>query len=86
MPKSLTRAGALAGCILCAAATVRAQGNDITLRVDSVTVDPGTHRFIIPIFMDKYLDTVAGFSITVQLSRPDLIRFHTAPDSLFLSY
>lgn len=79
-------ATALCVCFVCASSVVRAQGHDIVLRVDTVSVDPGVQRFIIPVFMDNYQDTVAGFAVTVQLNRPDLIRFHTAPDSLFLTY
>ena len=42
----------------------------------------GQQNVAIPIFMKNYADTVAGFNLWIQLSRPDIMEFQTSLETI----
>ena len=57
--------------------TVAAQDWDLVVTVDSVVADPGEQGVIIPIYLENYADSIAGFELWLILSRPDIFEFQT---------
>ncbi|MBN4076162.1 hypothetical protein JYT16_00435 [Gemmatimonas aurantiaca] len=55
----------------------------VSVRVDTVSVDPTETTVIIPVYLENLADSIAGFSLWVQLDRPDRIKFETTVDTLY---
>jgi hypothetical protein len=55
----------------------------ITIRVDTVSVSPDSAKVVIPIWLDNPDDTLKAFSVWFQFSRPDLLQFRFAGDTLY---
>jgi len=50
----------------------------IVLRVCDSTAYPNQEEVIISVMLDNYIDTIAAFSLWIQMDRPDLLLFQTA--------
>ncbi|UCD95414.1 MAG: dockerin type I repeat-containing protein [Candidatus Zixiibacteriota bacterium] len=59
------------------AGTVAAQDPELVVTVDSVVADPGEQGVIIPIYLENYADSIAGFELWLILDRPDIFEFET---------
>lgn len=57
--------------------SISAQFPHAVVTVGDTTALPGETNTVISIYLDNYLDTIAGFNLWIQLDRPDLIRFQT---------
>ncbi len=55
----------------------------IDIKIDSVLVLSGESSVKIPIYFSNYLDTIAGFTIWIQLTRPDIALFNKTGGPLF---
>nr|MBN2276769.1 dockerin type I repeat-containing protein [candidate division Zixibacteria bacterium] len=51
----------------------RAQFPDLVVRVNDTSVSIGQDQVIIPVSMSNYADTIAGFLLTLDNDRPDLL-------------
>jgi len=49
----------------------------LEINIDDVIACPGQQNVEIPIYLRNYADTVAGFSLWLHLSRPDIMEFQT---------
>lgn len=63
-------------------ATLSAQSPDLIVEVGDVTACSGDQDVLIPIYISNYYDTVAGFTVWLQLDRPDVLLFDTHIDSV----
>ncbi len=50
-------------------------GSELDIDVEDVTAFPGEQGVVIPIYMNNYSDTVAGFNLWLILDRPDIMEF-----------
>lgn len=85
--KSLARIG-IVGMLGVVALTgfgspVSAQLPDISIKAIDTTLIPGQQNIPVSVFMDNIVDTIAGFNVTIQLSRYDLIYFQTSLDTVY---
>ncbi len=76
------------GAFLCAAillvsVSVAVAQPGVTIRIDTVSVSPDSATVSIPVWMDNPDDTLKAFSIWFQFSRPDLLQFKFAGDTLY---
>lgn len=55
----------------------KAQLPDLVVRVGDTAGTSGERNSVISVFLDRNIDTIAGFEIWLRLTRPDLIRFQT---------
>lgn len=66
----------------------KAQDYELVVRVGDVLAPSGTQGIPIPIYMENYADTVAGFEVWVMMSHPDRSEFQTfgapIPDTVML--
>ncbi|MFH1374946.1 MAG: hypothetical protein ABII79_14275 [bacterium] len=60
----------------------QAQSPRLIIQVDDVIAYPGQQNVVIPIYMDNYLDSVAGFQLWLQMDRPDIAVFQTGTDTV----
>ena len=59
------------------AGTVAAKEPELIVTVDSVVADPGEQGVIIPVYLENYADSIAGFELWLTLDRPDIFEFQT---------
>jgi hypothetical protein len=83
MPLSLRsfRTGQLAAIFVLGMAlpvfTASAQSWDLVVTADSVIADPGEQCVSIPIYLENYADSIAGFELWLILDRSDIFEFQT---------
>ncbi|MFH1372693.1 MAG: hypothetical protein ABII79_02715 [bacterium] len=63
--------------ILFAGPTTQAQAPVLWVKVFDTTTSSGAQNTAIPIYMNNYQDTVAGFNLWIQLDRDDIMEFQT---------
>ena len=63
--------------ILFAGPTTQAQAPVLWVKVFDTTTSSGSQNTAIPIYMNNYQDTVAGFNLWIQLDRDDIMEFQT---------
>ncbi len=55
---------------------------EVIITVGDTTGMPNELNSVISIYMDNFIDTIAGFNLWIQLDRPDLILFQTNLDTV----
>ena len=70
--------------IICSAGTLygddMSRSYDLEIFVGDTTGSSGEQNSEISIYLKNYTDTVAGFNLWIQLSRPDIMEFQTSMD------
>ena len=70
----------VSACVLLYATVLaRAQEPKIYLDVDEVTGEPG-ELVAIPVFIENLPDSISGFQLSIQLSRPDIMAIRDTID------
>ncbi len=58
------------------------QVHSLEIKVGDVIACPGQTNVEIPIYLENYTDTVAGFNLWLQLSRPDIMEFQLSLETI----
>ncbi|MEW6050864.1 MAG: hypothetical protein AB1644_07365 [Candidatus Zixiibacteriota bacterium] len=54
----------------------------LVVTVSDTTGNSGEQNSVVTVYMDNYVDTIAGFTVWLQTNRPDIIKFQTELDTV----
>lgn len=78
-PGGLRAAAVLAVSLLASAAF--SQTYDLVVSIGEVTAWPDEQNVVIPVYLENYSDSIAGFELWLVLDRPDIFEFQTYEDT-----